>query len=404
MVKVGIIGAGAAGIASALEASKLGAQVCLLEANPKLGRKLSATGSGRCNITNLQAKSEKYTCSESAVLKKILMKYSPENLIAFLKEVGIPTYSTPDGWVYPISNSASNVAAILESRLKAQGVKIHLQTLITDIRESSEGFILATADAKRSYQVQHVIAATGSPAYPQLGARNNLYSTFQRLGHTILPVLPALTPIMTDPQPFHKLQGVRLDAGVELLRNGRVMAATVGNIIFTRWGLNGPGVMDLSHLVSQNEGQTLTLRINIIPHYESTLTQMLSSAADSNITIQAVLLAFLPAKAARFILGKSGLPGGQTVQEITQNEKDCLLHTLKNVEVDVKGTRGFKHSQLSSGGIPLAEIHAGSLQSRIKPGLYFAGEVLDVLGPCGGYNLHWAFTSGLLAGRSAAIK
>ena len=402
MMKIGIIGGGAAGIAAALEASKNGAQVLLLDANSVLGRKLSVTGSGRCNITNMHADdADKYTCREKTALKKILSQFEPDKLIAFLQDAGIPTYATSDGWVYPLSNSASNVATILEKRLRTQGAEIHLQTLITDIRIKSGGFILTTANPDVSYHAECVIVATGSPAFPQSGARDNLYEIFQRMGHTIRPVLPALAPILTDPRPLHKLQGVRLDAGVQLLHDGQVLASTKGNIIFTRWGINGPGVMDLSHLVSQNANKRLTLCINLIPYQESALMQMLSNKANEKMPLLACLLAFLPAKAAHFMLKNSGMQEDLTLKETTHAEKQHILHTLKSIEVEVRGTREFNHSQLSTGGIPLSEIDTNSMQSKIIGGLYFAGEILDVLGPCGGYNLHWAFASGILAGRSA---
>ena len=397
-MKIAIIGAGPAGMMSALEARKKQAEVLLIDANPSAGRKLAATGSGRCNVTNTHAQPESYHTSSPKKLKQIFSKFGNKDLIAWLENLGIFTYATEDGWVYPLSNSAQNVVDILVAYLIEAGIEIHLQTFITDLQLKGNKFKLCTQDSSRSFIAEQVIIATGGPAFPQLGARENIYTILKRLGHTILPVKPALAPVLTDAKSFHKLQGVRLDAGITLLVEGMEIGRSIGNIIFTSWGLNGPGVMDLSYLVSLHVNEALEFRLDFLPNQPERLQELIKKQIQSNIPLFILLESFLPAKVAYFILEQRRIPVEKTIKQMSESEISRVLQALHNQQVPIKGVKGFKECQLSTGGVPLSEIDPDSMQSLKVPGLYLAGEILDVNGPCGGYNLQWAFTSGFVAG------
>ncbi len=397
-MKTVIIGAGPAGMMAALEARKKQAEVLLIDANPSVGRKLAATGSGRCNLTNTHAQPERYHTSSPKNLIKIFSKFGNEDLIDWLENLGIFTYATENGWVYPLSNSAQNVVDILAAYLIEAGIEMHLQTFITDLQLIGNKFKLCTQDSSRSFLAERVIITTGGPAFPQLGARENIYTILKRLGHTILPVKPALAPVLTDAKCFHKLQGVRLDAGTILLAEGREIGRTTGNIIFTSWGLNGPGVMDLSHLVSLHSNEELELRLDFLPNQDEQLRGLIQKQIQSNIPLFILLESFLPSKVAYFILEQSQISKDKTVNQINESEISRVLQALHNQKVTIKGVKGFKECQLTIGGVPLSEIDPDSMQSLIVNGLFFAGEILDVSGPCGGYNLQWAFTSGFVAG------
>jgi predicted Rossmann fold flavoprotein len=397
-MKIAIIGAGPAGIMAALEARKKQADVLLIDANPSVGRKLAATGSGRCNLTNTHAQPERYFTSAPEQLSKVFSRFGNKELITWLENLGIFTYASADGWVYPLSNSAQNVVDILTAQLNEAGIEKHLQTLITDIQFVGKQFHLSTQDPARSFRAERVIIAAGGPATPQLGARDNIYAILKRLGQPILPVEPALAPLLTDAKSFHKLQGVRLDAGVTLLAKGKEIGNTMGNIIFTSWGLNGPGVMDLSHLVSQHTNEELELRLDFLPDQEPLFQELLLKKKRSSIPVFILLESFLPSKVAHFILEQCHLPEDKQINQMDESEFIQLSKTLHNQKVAVKGVKGFKDCQLSTGGVPLSEIDPDSMQSLKVNGLFFAGEILDVNGPCGGYNLQWAFTSGFVAG------
>ncbi len=403
-MKIGIIGAGPAGIIAALEARQSAAQVLLIDANGVIGRKLAATGSGRCNLTNAQVSASRYHSSSIEFVKQALEHFGHQQLISWLNEHGIFTYATSDGWVYPITDSAANVVDILQAHLRAAGIELYLSTLITDIQRQNNSFILHTADPKRSFTVDKVIVATGGPACPQLGARENIYSILKKLGHAILPVLPALAPLETEMHMIHKLQGVRLDAGVTLFADGKTIGKTFGNIIFTSWGLNGPGVMDLSYLVSLHADSKLELSIDLIHDRVDLLVELFQNKANSEIPLLAILESLLPVKISRWALEGLSLPVDIPTHQVNQTQLSKLLASLKNLRVVVKRTRGFRFSQLSTGGVSLEEVNPQDMQSKIIKGLYFAGEVLDVTGPCGGYNLQWAFTSGYIAGHDSSCS
>ncbi len=397
-MKIAIIGAGPAGIMAALEARKKQAEVILIDANPSVGRKLAATGSGRCNLSNTHAHPERYFTSAPEQLSKVFSRFGNKELVDWLENLGIFTYASEDGWVYPLSNSAQNVVDILAAHLNEAGIEKHLQTLITDIQLVGKQFHLSTQDPARSFRADRVIIAAGGPAAPQLGARDNIYTILKRLGQPILPVKPALAPLLTDAKSFHKLQGVRLDAGVTLLADGREIGITIGNIIITSWGLNGPGVMDLSHLVSLHTNEELELRLDFLPNQEPLFQELLHKKNQGSIPVFILLESFLPSKITHFILEQSHLPEDKQINQMTESEFNHLLETLHNQKVTVKGVKGFRDCQLSTGGVPLSEIDPDSMQSLKVNGLFFAGEILDVNGPCGGYNLQWAFTSGFVAG------
>jgi predicted Rossmann fold flavoprotein len=397
-MKIAIIGAGPAGMMAALEARKKQAEVLLIDANPSIGRKLAATGSGRCNLSNTHAQPERYSTSTPKNLITIFSKFGNKELIAWLEDLGIFTYTTEDGWVYPISNSAQNVVDILAAQLNNAGIDIHLNTLITDLQRTGNKFKLCTQDPTHSFIMDRVIIATGGPAFPQLGARENFYTILKRLGHTILPVKPALAPVLTDAKRFYKLQGVRLDAGISLLDGSKEIGKTTGNIIFTSWGLNGPGVMDLSHLISVQNNEELELGLDLLPSQPERLQILLQSQKESTIPIFILLESFLPSKVAHFILEECQVPVKKTVKELNESEISRVQKALHGQKVTIKGLKGFKECQLSTGGVPLSEINPDSMQSLKVDGLFFAGEILDVSGLCGGYNLQWAFTSGFVAG------
>ena len=399
-MRIGIIGGGAAGLIAAIKAEQLGMQVTLFDANTRLGRKLSATGSGRCNISNLQAAANTYHSDSPESLQKCFQNLPGSIVQDFLHELGIPTTSTPDGWVYPRSFSGSNVVNILGNNL--QNTKVYLNSLITSIEKKDNVYLLQTQDNSVNHAFEQVIIACGSPANPQLGARSVLQKELDKLGHHLLPIKPALAPIETDTAHFHKLQGVRLDAGITLMQDNEEVFETFGNIIFTKWGLNGPGVMDISHLIEAKHTQQYHLRINFIAGFEEDIIRAFEDNKKAHLSPSSLLMAYLPQKVCAFILKQNELEKVKRSSQMSKQQKEALINALKNQSVQVRGVRGFKHAQASVGGIPLSEIDPQSMRSRFNSGLYIVGEMVNVLGPCGGYNLHWAILSALIAAQAAS--
>lgn len=405
--RVGIVGAGPAGIMAALQAAGRGAQVLLFDRNQVVGRKLLVTGNGRCNLTNANVSPGRYACADPAFLEGVLGRFGRHELLDSMAELGVLTYATEDGWTYPLSNSAATVADALASALEmSSGVELYLQTKISDIRPEKEGFALEAGGPSHVLTVDRVIVAAGGKAYPALGSRGELFPVLKRLGHTVRPIRPALAPIRAEVSRFHKLQGVRLDVRLALFRGGEKVGETVGNLMFTQFGFSGPAAMDLSHLVTgRRQGDVAetrqTLVINLVPHHLPALRRLIARKRMEAIPLRVILGAVLPAKIPPVMLGLAGMPADLPLNRASDRQLEELIGLLTGISVAVKGTRGFQFSQLSTGGVPVTEVEPDTMASRQVPGLYLAGEVLDVVGPCGGYNLQFAFSSGALAGMAA---
>lgn len=409
--RVGVVGAGPAGIMAALAAASCGAEVLLFDTNEIVGRKLLVTGNGRCNLSNLNACAARYTCDDLAVLEAALARMGPPQTLALLREQGILTYATPDGWCYPLSDSAATVVDALDTALRLAGVSLHLKTKISDLAPTLSGgglfWRLTVGGGPHTLVVDRVVVATGGKAYPALGSKGEMFPVLARLGHTIAPVYPALVPLTAVMRPIHKLQGVRLDVRLrvyqgEPMNDHRLLGETVGNLLFTDTGLSGPAAMDLSHLVSARPGAALRAELDLLPRYRPDVEALITEQRSRPVPARVALGAGLPAKVPPLLLEMASIPQEATLQSLDDATLGRLLHLTANFRVQLTGTRGFQFAQLSTGGVPTSEVTPNTMASRLHGGLFLAGEALDVIGPCGGYNLQWAWASGWLAGLAAS--
>jgi predicted Rossmann fold flavoprotein len=398
--RIGIIGAGPAGIMAALLASNQDKKVIIIDSNQNIGRKLLVTGAGRCNITNRNCTPKSYFSRSEEGIESVLAQFSHQDLLNFLLSIGIPTYQTDDGWFYPISNSAANVVTAFDAQLDLHFIQKELGKTVQNIQLDSDGKFLLSTNQDQII-VEKLIIATGGKAYPDLGSTGSIFPILKQLGHTILPIFPALAPIITNTKPIKDVQGVRVDVEVSLLENNCIVAKNFGNVIFTKWGLNGPGVMNISHLV-KNAHKHQSISINFLHHQEKTFFNILNTYRSSSLPLIIIVQSLLPTKLARSLVLQSGLSPLQPVASIKKNELEKLLSILKDFRLNIQGIRDFEFAQVSTGGIPFDEVDHQTLESRIIRNLFFAGEVLDVTGPCGGYNLQWGFSSGAVAGMHAA--
>jgi predicted Rossmann fold flavoprotein len=403
-ITVGVVGAGPAGIMAALESARNGARVLLFDTNAVVGRKLLVTGNGRCNISNDHAAPGRYICRSADFLAALFAACDQPAVIARLDELGIPTYATADGWRYPLSDSAAAVGDTLAAQLELAGVELHLQTRVADARPDGAGFTLALGGPGRTVHVDRLVVATGGKASPALGSRGDFVLILEMLGHATAPMRPALVPLLADIRPVHKLQGVRLDVGLTLYRGEQVLGAAMGNLLFTDTGLSGPVAMNLSHLVGDDVGRAspLTASIDLLPEHAAALEAILARGSSQGLPLRVSLGAVLPAKVPPVILALAGLPDEVSLAEVGAEQRARVWHLLRDLRLTVTGTRGFAQAQLSTGGVPVMEVDGRTMASRRVPRLYLAGETLDVIGPCGGYNLHFAWASGMLAGAAAA--
>ncbi len=394
---IGIIGAGPAGIFAALEASKRHEHVTIIDSNPSPGRKLAATGAGRGNLTNVNVAASSYSSVEKFSFDEIIRQFDYEYLHSYLNQIGIYIYHTDDGWCYPISNSAKNVAEYLAKLLETNRVEIKSSCFVTDILATKGKFILSIEN-EQPCSFDRLIVATGGRANPQLNASDTLLRTLEIMGHKIISARPALAPIQTTKKFSKNISGVRLDARLTIEKNGRKVAASSGNIIFTDWGVNGPGAMNISHYIGENESE-LKLQFDFTNAATQQMINSLNSNADTKkLPLYLLLLPIYPFKLIDQISENakhSGYDFSKSPDNIVQEISENLVFREK-----ITGTRGFQFAQISTGAVSSSSVNPKNLESRITQGLFFAGEILDVIGPCGGYNLHWAFVSGIMAGRS----
>jgi predicted Rossmann fold flavoprotein len=230
----------------------------------------------------------------------------------------------------------------------------------------------------------------------------DILQSIARLGHTLEPVLPALAPITTAPKPIQKLQGVRMDLTLSLFDSKARLGRTTGNAIFTQWGLNGPAAMNLSHLVQTSGSHDYWLSIDFLPGQSKQLRDLLREYQESEIPLLVLLKSILPPKVARLMVDKCDIPVAAPVRSISRVEIEKCFELMTSFRLPVTGVRGFEYAQLSTGGVAVSEVDSHSMMSRKVRGLYFAGEILNVHGPCGGFNLQWAFSSGMVAGKAMA--
>jgi predicted Rossmann fold flavoprotein len=405
-MNIAIVGAGASGMAAALQAAWSGAEVTLFEHNPSVGRKLLVTGSGRCNITNEAVAAQKYACADPQWLDTLFRQFGVPELLSMLLEIGIPVHKTSDGWYYPLSESAQNVADAFSNALSITGIDVRTSTHVSSIR-SQKGSLsvqVSSDQGEKRMSFDRVIVSAGGKAYPGLGSRGDLFPILSQSGHTVIPKRPALAPVLADLGKLHALQGVRMDVGTSLWEGSNRLGSAAGNLIFTQWGLNGPAVMDISHLISARPGSKLTLSLNLLEFFQKEFDDLLAKKRSSAMLLKTFLGAFLPPKTAQLYTQMVHLPDGVRMADIDDQKLRQLLQVLKDTRLPVKGVRDFEFCQVSAGGVPVSEVDPQSMASRRVQGLYLTGETLDVVGPCGGYNLQFAFSSGAVAGRSAANR
>lgn len=382
---------------AALFAAKSGAKVRLIDGNEQVGRKLLVTGSGRANLTNQRMDASRYTCADPAWMVALLKRFGHAELIAFLREIGVLTFSTADGWCYPISESAQTVVEAFACALRLAGVELVLNTKVTTIRKTNEGFSLDLSTGT-SLSAERLIVAAGGKAYPTLGSRGELFASLKSFGHSVNPLVPALAPVTCEMKPWAKLLGIRMDAHASLYENNNLLAETTGNLIFTEWGLNGPAVMDLSHHISTRPGAKLELLLNPLFGSEPELRDLITRKRGTDTPMRVLLGAVLPPKLPPVLLARAGYPMDVAVNNLNDEQIEKVLKSTAAMPFKVTGVRGFEYCQVSAGGVPVSEVNALNMRSSLVSGLALAGETLDVVGPCGGYNLQFAFSSGAVAG------
>lgn len=389
---------------AAIQAAEGSGRITLFEHNPTIGRKLLVTGSSRCNLTNDAVGATAYYCEDQTWMETFLGVFGVEEFRRALDRLGIPTQKTEDGWYYPRSESAQAVVEILGEELAKRGIELRVATHVMSFSKEDNGFEVesTTLGSHRNEIFDLLVLGAGGKAYPELGSRGELFGALENLGHHVQALLPALGPIFADLGAFKELKGQRFDVLASIWHDQERLGQTTGNIIINQGGFNGPGVMNLSHLVALHPDANLTLRLNFIAPFWSDLADILTGQVAHPRSLRAGLLRYFTPKAADFFIRQAGLDPKFKLNALSEEQIRQLLEVTAEAKFCVSGAGSFRNSQVSVGGVPVGEVDPLRMESRLVPGLYLVGETLDVAGPCGGFNLHFAFGSGYLAGTHLA--
>lgn len=402
MYDVIIIGAGASGLMAAAVAASKGARVALLEHKDDIGKKILATGNGRCNFTNTDMSVNKFHGSK-ALIKNGLSQFNYSDTIRFFKELGIPAYDNA-GYIYPNSRQAASVVAAFRMELMRLHVDVKTGINITDIKPADDrtGYCIQTD--KGSFKSKRLIIACGLTASPKLGSDGSLFRQIEALGHHIQKPLPALCGFSCDGLNFKKITGVRCDATVASVIDGQMTEQNTGELQLADYGISGIPVFQISSLMSRalDKGQKVEVIIDFLPAFsDDELNGYIkdrSITTTDNRSLNEMLNGLLNNKLLLELIHKSGVSPDKKGRLLTDDDCKSLTRSIKHTAVSVKKPRGLEFAQVCAGGIYTKEIDVRTLESKIHPGLYFCGELLDVDGICGGYNLQWAWTSGYIAG------
>ncbi|MCI8553581.1 MAG: aminoacetone oxidase family FAD-binding enzyme [Clostridiales bacterium] len=406
-----IIGGGAAGLSAAVFACRAAAargmtegklSVLVLEKGARVGRKLLATGNGTCNLANTEAAPERYHGRNAAFVAPALQRLPAGEVCRFFSSLGVECVTRENGRVYPRCLQAGAVLDCLRLEMQANGVEERCGTPVTALRQRGGGFELLTGGGDLC-RARRVLVCTGGAASPSLGGSSDGYALLGGLGHSRSALFPTIVQVRTDPSLVKAVRGIRVDARVSFQLDGRELAAERGELLFTEYGLSGPVVMQISRCVGEWERKKqgrLTAVLDLLPDLdrEETTALLIRRRRLKGRTLEQYLTGFVNKRLGQTLLRAAGLgPLSLPAEILTDGELAQLAARLKGWELAVTGTQGFAGAQATAGGVSTAEFDPYTLQSRLAPGLYAAGEVLDIDGDCGGFNLHWAWASACLA-------
>ena len=402
---IAVIGGGPAGLMAAGRAGELGARVILLEKNKQLGIKLLMTGGGRCNLTNQQDNRQLATsfgCNGQWLLSG-LSKFGPEEVISFFNQRGLATKLEEDGRIFPVSDKAQSVLQVLLAYLSESQVNISLEAEVKRlvvVNNKIEKLILTDG---QEIIAKKFIICSGGQAYPVTGSTGQAYEWLKQLGHQIIEPQPALVPIILQDYFIKDLEGLSLaDVEIKGYQHETKICSVRGPIIFTADSLSGPASFNFSRLINRQPFEELSLRLDLFPDlsFEQLDQQLRTKFSSSNKELKTGLGQLVPLRLVGVMIRVLKLEADQPLNSISREQRQQLVRLLKEFNLKISGLGGYDRAMVTAGGVDLAEIDQRTMQSKIISNLYLAGELLNLDGPTGGYNLQLCWTSGYLAGQS----
>lgn len=399
MKTITIIGGGASGMIAAITAAQeRDNHIILLERQTRVGRKLLSTGNGRCNLTNRNTKRDCYHGADTDFVLPALEKFDVEKTLDFFRGLGLLTVAEPDGRVYPLSNHAASVVDVLRYALERDNIELRTGLSVLSLKRNGNGFLVSADSGK--IQSDCVIVACGGAAGAKLGGVMDGYRLLEMCGHQRTKLYPSLVQVKTDPIYPRALKGVKADAAVSVLSGKRILAKNRGEVLFTEYGVSGPAIFEISRAVS-TFGDGLAISMDLLTDYtEDEITAVLAKRVKTlpQLSANQLLTGALHNRLGQMVCKYAGLSGGAAMEQLTSDQLCAVAHAAKHFTLDVQAVAGFDCAQVTAGGISTAEFNPETMESRLAPGLFACGEVLDIDGDCGGFNLQWAWSSGHLAG------
>ncbi|MDD6224530.1 MAG: aminoacetone oxidase family FAD-binding enzyme [bacterium] len=399
MSKVVVIGGGASGLVAAILASNHH-EVILLEANDRCGKKLLLTGNGKCNYWNSEIKIDHYQTDSIENLSNIISNANQEEVFSFLGSMGIYP-KIKNGYYYPYSNQATSVRTLLLNEIERRKIKVIYTFKVESILKRDNGFVVKSENTE--IICDKVILAAGSKACPKTGSDGSSYDLASSLGHHIHSITPSLTPLKGSESYFKEWNGVRCDSRISLLVDNKKVLEEEGEIQLTDYGISGICTFNISGLATKNleQKKKVMVRINFLPFLSNSFYNWFNERNQNipNHTIEELLESILPYKLMFVLLKKANVNREEKWNNLAEDEKRNLANIIENFELEITGYQSFDRAQVVTGGVALAEIDPNTMESLVMPNLYLVGELLDVDGKCGGFNLTFAFISGYLAGK-----
>lgn len=397
-----VVGAGAAGLTAAIHSRRLGLKTILLDGREKIGAKILMSGGTRCNVTNQKVSEQDFQSERRRSVRNVLRAYPAERTEDFFRALGVELVLEPGGKLFPSTHSGRTILEALTREADFRGVRLVTGCKVDSIRRKEPFFELGGTGF--SIQSRTVILCTGGLSFPTTGSDGSGYALAQAMGHSLVETSPSLTPLLTADEAWKKLSGLTLPVRISLVHEALKIAEYEGSFLFTHTGFSGPAVLNISRHWIRLKDPGAVLTIQFLPGIkeEAFRAEMGASlCAHPKMKVKNFLAARLPEKLAQTLLDKAEIPAERILNQLSKTEREALIRVLFRCGLSVSGSAGYAKAEVTAGGVRLDEVEESVMESKLQPGLFFAGEILDADGRIGGFNFQWAWSSGEAAARGA---
>lgn len=397
---IAVIGGGAAGIMAAISAAKRGGKVTIYERNDRIGKKILATGNGRCNLTNIDAKKENYYGKDTDFINNIESEFWTKETLDFFEEIGLVYKVEEKGKVFPYSDTAASVLDVLRFDLERRNVEIKYGFETENIKKQDDGFLITSYKGEKA-KAKKVIITTGGKAAPASGSNGSGYRLLESFGHKTTNLFPSLVQIKLQEKDLKPLNGLKLSADVSVLVAGKAVKKENGEVLFTEYGLSGPAIFAVSRMVGANKNAVI--EIDMMPEFGfNDLVDILKKHRAVMNSVDELFTGILHKRIGQVLIKNTvDIKMNDDIKKLSDMDIKKIAEKIKSYRVKTAGTMSWNNAQVTAGGIETKDFDPTTMESKLIKGIFAAGEILDIDGDCGGYNLQWAWSSGYIAGKNA---